>query len=57
VACNSFNYAWDDDWNAGMLTSALRGESVEQGVVALRVPSKRESVGGSRGNTLDLHDD
>jgi MoaA/NifB/PqqE/SkfB family radical SAM enzyme len=59
VACNSFNYAWDDEWNAGMLQSALRGENVEAGVVALRVPdrSKRAVGGASRGNTIDLHDD
>lgn len=57
VACNSFNYAWDDDWNAGMLASALRGDSVEQGVVALRVPSRRSIGGATKGNTMDVHDD
>ena len=57
VACNSFNYAWDDEWNAGMLASALRGESVERGVVALRVPTRRVIAGATAGNTLDMHDD
>lgn len=57
VACNSFNYAWDDEWNAGMLASALRGESVERGVVPLRVPSRRAIAGATSGNTIDLHDD
>jgi MoaA/NifB/PqqE/SkfB family radical SAM enzyme len=60
VACNSFNYAWDDEWNAGMMKSALRGENVESGVIALRVPvrdAKRDTRGPSRGNTIDMHDD
>ncbi|MEI6246819.1 MAG: hypothetical protein WCQ64_17465, partial [Acidobacteriota bacterium] len=35
VAFNSFNYAWDEEWNAGMMASALAGENVEAGVVAL----------------------
>ena len=33
VACNGFNYAWDDEWNRGMVQSALKGDSVETGVV------------------------
>lgn len=57
VACNSFNYAWDDEWNAGMLKSALAGESVEAGVVPLRVPTRRKITGSTPGNTLDIHDD
>ncbi len=58
VACNSFNYAWDDEWNAGMMKSALAGENVESGLVALRVPERgKRSVGGSKSNTIDLHDD
>lgn len=59
VACNSFNYAWDDEWNAGMLASALRGENVEQGVVALRVPSRmaRKTSGATSGNTIVVADD
>ena len=59
VACHSFNYAWDDEWNAGMLASALRGENVESGIVALRVPERAGKIvgGGSKGNTLDMHDD
>ena len=59
VACNCFNYAWDDEWNAGIMASAAAGESVE-GVVALRTPDRvklRLVTGGSVGNTLDLHDD
>jgi sulfatase maturation enzyme AslB (radical SAM superfamily) len=63
VACNSFNYAWDDEWNAGMMKSALRGENVESGVIALRVPARDGGVprndarGPTRGNTIDMHDD
>jgi MoaA/NifB/PqqE/SkfB family radical SAM enzyme len=57
VACNSFNYAWDDEWNAGMLASAKRGDSVESGVVALRVPSRRKIGGASTGNTIQVQDD
>jgi MoaA/NifB/PqqE/SkfB family radical SAM enzyme len=57
VACNSFNYAWDDEWNAGMQASALRGENVESGIVALRVPSRMKIGGASAGNTLAIHDD
>lgn len=55
VACNSFNYAWDDEWNAGMLASALQGHSVEKGVVALRVPSRQKKMGGAtKGNTIEV---
>ncbi len=59
VACNSFNYAWDDDWNAGMLASALRGENVAQGVVALRVPDRlaRKTGGATTGNTIVVADE
>ena len=58
VACNSFNYAWDDEWNAGMMRSALAGENVESGLVALRVPERaKQTVGGSASNTINLHDD
>ena len=59
VACNSFNYAWDDEWNAGMLASALRSENVESGIVALRVPdrSARPAGGATTSNTIALHDD
>ncbi len=57
VACNSFNYAWDDEWNAGMLASSLAGESVESGVVALRIPTRKKSTGAPSGNTIDMHDD
>lgn len=68
VACNGFNYAWDQEWNEGMVASALAGETVqggvEQGVVALRIPSRdgdkrgkrRKVAGAGAGNTLDLHD-
>lgn len=61
VACNGFNYAWDDEWNQGMLASALAGESVElgveQGVVALRIPSRKKTVGGATtGNTVDIQE-
>lgn len=57
VACNSFNYAWDDDWNAGMMASALKGENVESGIVALRIPSRNKIGGASAGNTIVMHDD
>jgi MoaA/NifB/PqqE/SkfB family radical SAM enzyme len=57
VACNCFNYSWDAEWNRGIMESASRGENVERGVVALRVPSRLKFVaGGSDGNTLDLHE-
>ena len=55
VACNCFNYSWDDEWNRGIMASALAGASVEQGIVALRIPSRSGMVvGGSTGNTLEL---
>jgi MoaA/NifB/PqqE/SkfB family radical SAM enzyme len=62
VACNGFNYAWDEEWNRGMVASALAGPSVaggvERGVVALRVPDRMKNIGtATKGNTLDLHDD
>ncbi len=65
VACNGFNYAWDEEWNRGMVASALAGPSVEggveRGVVSLRVPERLKGRGekapSARGNTLDLHDD
>ncbi|MBK8168962.1 MAG: radical SAM protein [Sandaracinaceae bacterium] len=62
VACNAFNYAWDEEWNQGMVASALAGPSVERGVergvIALRIPERMKQVsGGSSGNTLDIHDD
>ncbi|CAN5653705.1 hypothetical protein BH09MYX1_BH09MYX1_55250 [soil metagenome] len=62
VACNAFNYAWDEEWNQGMVASALAGPSVargvEQGVIALRIPERmRKTSAGSAGNTLDIHDD
>ncbi len=57
VACNSFNYAWDDEWNAGMLASSLAGESVESGVVPLRIPTRKKTAGSPSGNTIDMHDD
>jgi MoaA/NifB/PqqE/SkfB family radical SAM enzyme len=58
VACNSFNYAWDDEWNAGMLASALRGENVASGIIALRVPDRASrTVGGATaGNTIVVDD-
>jgi len=58
VACNCFNYSWDDEWNRGIMASAGAGESVS-GVVALRTPDRvklKLVVGGSEGNTLDLHE-
>jgi MoaA/NifB/PqqE/SkfB family radical SAM enzyme len=55
VACNCFNYSWDDEWNDGIMASAQAGASVEEGIVALRIPSRmRMVVGGSSGNTLEL---
>ncbi len=62
VACNGFNYAWDEEWNRGMVASALAGPSapggVERGVVALRVPDRLKKIGGATaGNTIDVHDD
>ena len=58
VACNCFNYAWDDEWNAGIMASAEAGDVVE-GVVALRDPDRVSLplvTGGSDGNTLDIHE-
>jgi MoaA/NifB/PqqE/SkfB family radical SAM enzyme len=65
IACNGFNYAWDLEWNRGMVASALAGpgveRGVERGVVSLRVPERMKNAGkkasGARGNTLDIHDD
>lgn len=62
VACNGFNYAWDDEWNDGMVKSALAGPSVpggvERGVVALRVPDRMKNVGGAtKGNTIEVQDE
>ena len=62
VACNGFNYAWDDEWNAGMVKSALAGPGVpggvERGVVALRVPDRMKNVGGAtKGNTIEVDDE
>ena len=55
VACNCFNYSWDDEWNRGIMASAESGQSVETGVVALRVPSRLKMItGGSESNTLDI---
>jgi MoaA/NifB/PqqE/SkfB family radical SAM enzyme len=57
VACNCFNYSWDDEWNRGIMASAKAGMNVEQGVVALRVPSRMKMIaGGSVGNTLDVQE-
>lgn len=57
VACNCFNYSWDDEWNRGIMASAKAGASVEEGVVALRIPTRMRMVtGGSEGNTLDIHE-
>ena len=57
VACNCFNYSWDEEWNRGILASAEANASVEQGVVALRVPERmRMVIGGSAGNTLDIQE-
>lgn len=61
VACNCFNYAWDQEWNQGIMASAQAGDSVEQGVeqgvVALRIPSRmRMAIGGTEGNTLEIHE-
>ncbi len=57
VACNCFNYSWDDEWNRGIMASAVAGASVEEGVVPLRIPTRLRMVtGGSDGNTLDLHE-
>ncbi len=62
IACNGFNYAWDQEWNRGMIASAQAGPSVaggvERGVVALRVPDRMRAIGGATGgNTLEIHDD
>jgi len=57
VACNCFNYSWDDEWNRGIMASALAGGGVEEGIVPLRVPTRMRMVtGGSEGNTLDVHE-
>lgn len=62
VACNGFNYAWDEEWNRGMVASALAGPSVpgnvERGVISLRVPERMKKIGGATsGNTVLVHDD
>ncbi|MDQ3034002.1 MAG: radical SAM protein [Myxococcota bacterium] len=62
VACNGFNYAWDAEWNRGMVASALAGPSVagnvERGVISLRVPERMKKIGGgTSGNTIEIHDD
>jgi MoaA/NifB/PqqE/SkfB family radical SAM enzyme len=56
VACNCFNYSWDDEWNRGIMASAKSGASIEQGIVALRIPNRQLPMvtGGSAGNTLDI---
>jgi MoaA/NifB/PqqE/SkfB family radical SAM enzyme len=56
VACNCFNYSWDDEWNRGIMASAKAGASVEDGIVALRIPSRERGMvaGGTTGNTLDI---
>jgi MoaA/NifB/PqqE/SkfB family radical SAM enzyme len=57
VACNGFNYAWDQEWNRGMIASAKSGASVEEGVVALRIPSRDKRMGmATAGNTIDVHE-
>ncbi len=62
VACNCFNYSWDEEWNRGIMASAKAGaavdpRAVERGVVALRVPSRKTMViGGSESNTLDIQE-
>ncbi len=58
VACNCFNYSWDDEWNAGIMASARAGDSVA-GVIAFKDPSrvKLKLVSGGAGNTIDMHDD
>jgi hypothetical protein len=39
------------------MASALAGEDVVEGVVALRVPTRLKLVtGGGAGNTLDIHE-
>ena len=40
-----------------LVASAKRGDSVESGVVALRVPSRRKIGGASTGNTIQVQDD
>ena len=62
VACNGFNYAWDEEWNRGMIASALAGPSVaggvEHGVVQLRTPDRIRTIStATAGNTLELQDD
>jgi MoaA/NifB/PqqE/SkfB family radical SAM enzyme len=57
VACNGFNYAWDQEWNRGMIASAKSGASVEEGVVPLRIPSRARRMGtATAGNTIDVHE-
>jgi MoaA/NifB/PqqE/SkfB family radical SAM enzyme len=57
VACNGFNYAWDQEWNRGMIASAQSGASVEEGVVPLRIPSRARRMGtATAGNTIDVHE-
>ena len=57
VACNGFNYAWDEEWNRGMIASALTGASVEAGVVPLRIPGRARKMSmATAGNTVDVHE-
>ncbi|MEM9070504.1 MAG: radical SAM protein [Myxococcota bacterium] len=58
VACNCFNYSWDDEWNEGIMASAQAGESVD-GVIAFKDPSrvKLRLISGGAGNTIEMHDD
>jgi MoaA/NifB/PqqE/SkfB family radical SAM enzyme len=62
VGCNAFNYAWDDEWNAGILASARSGLGVEHGIVPLRIPARDSKLEddrrrGRRGAYIDLHDE
>lgn len=65
VACNCFNYSWDEEWNRGIMASAAAGEDVdkgvEEGVVALRIPNRNSgeptmAVGGTATNTIDIQE-
>jgi hypothetical protein len=57
VACNCFNYSWDEEWSRGIEASALAGDSVELGIVPLRVTRPARLVaGGAPGNTIEVPD-
>lgn len=53
VACNTFNYSWDDEWNSGIMES-VRGGEFEEGVIALAEPLTQQLSGPTAGNTVEF---